>query len=112
MPYISRYKQELLDELIDKLFTKLCNESSKEIDYGAVEYCIFRLLQKLAELNMRFTNLNSLVGVLETTKAEVIRRLLGPYEDLKLIQNWKEDASKLSTTGDTSTTSSSPNTEE
>ena len=61
------------------MLSKLYNDKEKTIDYGALEYCIFRLVQKLSETNRCFTVLNSLVGVLETTKAEIIRRILGPY---------------------------------
>jgi hypothetical protein len=89
MPYISKYHQSLLDPHIDKIHGLVAPDSDK-IDYGALEYTIFRLVQLVANDKMKFANLNALVGTLETTKAEVLRRLLGPYEDLKLISSWKE----------------------
>ncbi len=48
------------------------------------------MMQQLAKQNMKFTNLNSLIGVLETTKAEILARLITPYESLKLLDNWAE----------------------
>lgn len=90
MPYIKREAQLKLDPEIDALLKKLC---TTEHDYiaGEVEYCIFRLIQELSREDMCFTTLNELIGVLETTKLEVTRRLLGPLEDLKLIEQWKSN---------------------
>lgn len=88
MPYIKKEAQQLYDEQIEKLAATL---STPNIDYGHVEYVIFRIVQRLAESNMKFTNLNALIGVLETSKLEIVRRILGPKEDLSLIGNWAED---------------------
>ncbi len=90
MPYIDKYRQELIDEEINKLINKL--KSANDVDYGAVEYLFFRVLHLLSQGDLRrFANMNALVGVLETTKAEFITRILQPYEALKLIDNWKQD---------------------
>lgn len=86
MPYIDSYRRDLLDEHIEKLFNKLHN--GKEIDYGAVEYIIFKLFIQLTGVNKRFNTLNSLVGVLETTKAEYLNKIVSPYEGDKLLEDW------------------------
>lgn len=87
MPYISSSIQEEYKLLLDPLIEKL----KRFYSMGDIEFCIFYILQNLTIGEYRkFTVMNSLVGVLETTKAEFIRRILGPYEDLKLIDNWSE----------------------
>ncbi len=100
MPYISKNLQEKVDPQIDKLFElfafhgmNLGEGQEPKINYGLLEYIVFRFIQKIAILPeyQKFEFLNGLVGVLETTKLEFIRRILGPKEDLKLIENWKDE---------------------
>jgi hypothetical protein len=86
MPYIDSYKRSLLDEHIDKLINKL--QDVDGADYGATEYIFFKILCKLADAKMKFTNLNSLIGVLETTKLIFADKYLKPYEDKKLHDSW------------------------
>lgn len=64
------------------------NEKDKVIDFGALEYTFFKILQVISIEFRNFTNLSGLVGVLETTKAEFIERIIKPYESLKLIDSW------------------------
>lgn len=64
------------------------NEKDRVIDFGALEYTFFKILHTISTEFRNFTNLNGLVGVIETTKAEFINRILQPYESLKLIDSW------------------------
>lgn len=88
MPYIPSIIQEKYKPLLDPLIEEL----KLYYSMGDLEFCFFYILQKLASGDMRkFLTMNALVGVLETTKAEFIRRIMGPYEDLKLIDSWAEN---------------------
>lgn len=85
MPYIDSYKRDLLDNDLEKLILKL-TANPKDIDYGSIEYVMFKILAAVAETKYRFTNLNALVGVLETTKMEFGDKFLKPYEEKKLLE--------------------------
>ncbi len=86
MPYIDSYKKNLLDKDIKPLVNKLL--AGDNIDYGSIEYVFFRILIEAAEVSKRFTNLNSLAGVLTTTQFEFIDKILRPYENSKHLSEW------------------------
>ncbi len=93
MPYIGSYKKQLIDELIPKIEILLDNSRNEEakdnlIDYGAFEYLIFKLMCNLTKIKPNFSNMNSLVGIMETTKLEYRDKILGPYEDSKLLEEF------------------------
>ncbi len=73
------------------------DEDSKEIQYGNIEYVFFRIMYEAAEIKKRFTNLNSLVGILATTDREFVDKIVKPYENSKLLSEWsgKNLTSKL-----------------
>lgn len=86
MPYIPRIRQEKLDPHIQNLLDQM-----KIDNMGDLEYVFFAILLAFSHGDMRkFAQMNSLIGVLETTKAEFIKRVMGPYESLKLIDSWYE----------------------
>lgn len=55
---------------------------------GELNYKISILLdQYIADCGLNYTVLNEVIGVLECAKMEIYRRVVAPYEDVKLCDN-------------------------
>jgi hypothetical protein len=82
VPYIAADSRPALDPLIEALAREIGSD-----DYeGRLNYAITRLcLEVMPEL--RYKQLNSLVGVLECAKLELYRRAAAPYEDAQAARN-------------------------
>ena len=82
MPYI---KKEQRDELQDELISLL---KEMKFEEGEMNYIITFLLHEFVIQNgLCYKTLNSAVGILECSKEEFVRRVVSPYEDLKIMQN-------------------------
>ena len=79
MPYIKQEKRERLDKEISMLTGAMKGEP------GELSYVITKLLQ--AWYPVSYEGLSQIVGVLELTKQEFIRRVVEPYEDDKIKHN-------------------------
>jgi hypothetical protein len=83
MPYLPKEKKKEIetDGHIDIL--------SEKIDCaGDINYVITRLIQNyVKKKGLRYENLNSVVGALESCKLEFYRRVVSPYENLKAKEN-------------------------
>jgi len=53
---------------------------------GEINYIITRLCDAMLE-DVRYSKINSLIGVLECAKLELYRRVAAPYEDDKIESN-------------------------
>ena len=77
MPYI---KQENRESLLRYPLTIA--------DAGELNYSITKLIDVYVSLHgLKYETLNAIVGVLECAKAEFYRRVVAPYEDLKIQEN-------------------------
>lgn len=57
-------------------------------DAGELNYVITEaLIGYLRVKGLRYATLNEIVGVLECAKAEFQRRIVAPYEDMKIAEN-------------------------
>jgi hypothetical protein len=54
---------------------------------GELNYCITNMCLKFLGSNPRYTDFNTVIGVLECAKLEMYRRAVAPYEDTKIIEN-------------------------
>lgn len=79
MPYISKSKREFIDPALDSF--KFMTFDSADIDIGTLNYIITRIL--LMTKPERYSDYNSLVGVLECVKLELYRRVVSEFEDKK-----------------------------
>jgi hypothetical protein len=52
---------------------------------GEINYIITTILKEVYPL--RYFNLNRAIGVMESCKLEFYRRVVGPYEDVKIREN-------------------------
>lgn len=83
MPYIDQDQRAVIDQDIDELLQHVSG-----CTVGELNYLITRILsQWVFENNTNYSNINSVIGVLECAKLEFYRRLAAPYEDKKIEQN-------------------------
>lgn len=81
MPYINEEQREEIDELIFPL-------ASLTPTTGKINYTITRLIHEIIMRNhLSYDLLNSMVGVLECAKQELLRQVVAPYEDKKKDEN-------------------------
>jgi hypothetical protein len=81
MPYVTR---QVRDELDDKI-----NYAGRTIaSAGELNYLITNLVQEfITEQGKSYDTINSAIGALECAKLELYRRIVAPYEELKIQQN-------------------------
>lgn len=92
MPYIPKELRPALDKTIEELACKItdaCNDPQKPwIEAaGLLNYCITRLIMLLLPLNMKYWQIALMTGVIENVKQELYRKVAGPFEDSKCLQN-------------------------
>lgn len=76
-PYIKQADRENLDI-----------SNIKPSDAGELNYVISSLVsQYLERKEVRYTNLNEIIGVLTAVQKEFYRRVVAPYEDKKIEEN-------------------------
>ena len=84
MPYVEKSSRERYDAAIAALVSLL-----RRAPAGEVNYCVTRLatawLDSLGPVS--YTNLNAVIGILESAKLELYRRCVAPYETGKAAQN-------------------------
>jgi hypothetical protein len=85
MPYITPELREDFEEPLQNLIKLLDWVDADRID-GTMNYIITRLIRSQYN-NGRYAEYNSAIGVLECAKLELYRKAIGPYEDIKLIEN-------------------------
>ena len=81
MPYIKMEDRKKYEEVLEKLIDLLKSQTIERID-GELNYVITRILKESYPL--RYFNLNRAMGVLECAKLEFYRRVVAPYEDIKI----------------------------
>ena len=84
MPYIKQEDRNKLDIYIEEL----CQALSQDNNEGEYNYAITKLIHNyVASKGKNYKTLNSAVGILECAKAEFIRVVVSPYEDIKIKEN-------------------------
>jgi hypothetical protein len=84
MPYIAPERRRLYDEAVAALAAKLDGNTPG----GDINYIVTRLLTQWIEARgLSYAVIADAVGVLETAKLELYRRVAGPYEDRKIEEN-------------------------
>ena len=81
MPYINHAMRKKLNPDIEALADALYRDGN--IDDGEVNFAITRLLCLTYGLNIKYSVINRIMGVLECVKLEFYRRIAAPYEDTK-----------------------------
>ena len=84
MPYINQTDRVKFDYALDTIVALLKRNPNYE---GDLNYCLSHLVNALLEDNLRYAEVNRIIGALECAKLEIYRRLVAPYEDLKVDEN-------------------------
>ena len=80
MPYIEKDRRRTLDPLVADLVKELGKVRAEDLD-GEISYVITKLLK--SSYGLRYYTLNRAIGVLECSKQEFYRTVVGPYEEQK-----------------------------
>lgn len=81
MPYIKDKDRQVFEGAIQEINNVMMNP-------GELNYVITRLIHGYVNFHgLSYDSLNDAVGVLECAKQEFIRRVVGPYEDIKIKSN-------------------------
>ncbi|KKL22843.1 hypothetical protein LCGC14_2431340 [marine sediment metagenome] len=83
MPYITAEQRKKYDGTIDALVSSI--DGPGELNYVITKICHKCLYPKLG--NYGYTDLNRIMGVLESVKQEFYRKVVVPYENLKRLKN-------------------------
>jgi len=76
MPYIRKQYKELIDK---GYFPK---------NAGELNYAMSKIFSKyIEEKGLCYKNINDILGAIEGSKMEFYRRVVAPYEDLKIREN-------------------------
>jgi hypothetical protein len=81
MPYIKPEDRPKYDKVLTEIIEMLKAQPVERVD-GELNYCVTRILKGVYP--PKYFNYNRAVGVLECIKLEFYRRMVGPYEDIKI----------------------------
>jgi len=84
MPYIREAKREQIESELDQLIIKFL-ETDEGGTAGRLNYVISSMVGAILKNDDRtsYARINELIGVLESSKLELYRRVAAPYEDDK-----------------------------
>lgn len=89
MPYIKQDKRNVLDPHVDLLLNELrgleSDDPSNNME-GNLNYIITRMLKRIY-VGGGYRGINDAIGMLESCKLEIYRKVAGPYEDQKEFEN-------------------------
>lgn len=86
MPYIVPMHRFLLQEEITPLAECLA-AMDKSQRPGAMNYALSRLIKEVYGEDLKYSQYNEIIGMLESCKLEFYRAQVGPYEDKKRWEN-------------------------
>lgn len=91
MPYITKQERVQLDPYINQIVStiRLMEEKDLTLNDGRLNYTICRILIGVLGLVglPQYHKLNTMVGIMESVKLELTRRITNPYEDTKIEKN-------------------------
>jgi len=85
MPYIEDHKFRKLYSSSTKELTSILKRIPKKKMHGHLNYILTKLI---VDINPQgYKELNAIIGTLECMKLELYRRMVAPYEDIKIKEN-------------------------
>jgi len=86
MPYIPQEDRQSLEHQLQELTVRLA--TNPEEFAGRMNYALSALINGIIkERGVSYTVINDIIGVLESVKLELYRRVAIPYEDSKIKEN-------------------------
>lgn len=88
MPYIKQNYRIQFNEGIEELVKKinLISDIDNQSKDGLLNYIFTTLMDRVYE-NRNYHVYNEMIGTLECCKLELYRRMISPYEDIKIREN-------------------------
>ena len=81
MPYILKEGRKSFDPFLEEI-------GPHTIAAGDLNYCITHLCHSYLKAHGKsYSVMNDIIGVLEAAKMEFNRRIVAPYEDIKIVEN-------------------------
>ena len=81
MPYIQKHRRPVFDKHLKTIGPHTASQ-------GDLNYCITVLLHEYLKAHgQSYATMNDCIGVLEAAKMEFYRRIVAPYEDIKIQEN-------------------------
>jgi hypothetical protein len=81
MPYIKQDDRNKFNTHCDRISEEATCE-------GDLNYAFSRILHTyLKKKGIKYSNMNNIIGMLECCKLEMYRKIIGPYEELKITEN-------------------------
>jgi len=88
MPYIKKEEREFYEEIILKVVEYLYNEQGKDSAKGHLNFLFTSIIKEyIRREGINYSLCNDMMGVLESCKQELYRRVVAPYEDKKIQEN-------------------------
>lgn len=88
MPYISPQHRDIIDSQLDEFEHPLPMQYPlSSLNAGALNYVITKLLRLWLGPTLSYERMNAAIGVLEAAKLEMYRRVVAPYEYVKMKEN-------------------------
>lgn len=86
MPYLTQEFRGFRKKTVDEL-KRLSKEESR-LSGGEFNFIVSTLInEQLKQFGCTYKQVNDIIGALECCKLELYRRVLAPYEDIKIKQN-------------------------
>lgn len=79
MPYVNKARRPCLDDVVEQMY--LMDVEA----YGDINYILFAFCKR--HVKPSYNNYKNFCGELRQCATEIERRLLGPYEDRKILEN-------------------------
>ena len=83
MPYIHKDKRSTIDFYLNSILEQIDDKTCA----GDLNYILTKIIIAALGPNPNYDRYNSIVGMLECCKLELVRRKLSPYEDTKIESN-------------------------
>ncbi len=84
MPYIKKEQRPAIDRLVVPLITHLQSLPLEDQD-GSLNYAVTKIIKHVYP--QKYFHFNRALGVLATITQELYRKIIGPYEDIKISEN-------------------------
>lgn len=88
MPYIKQEQRPDIDELVTPLLDHLKSLPLEDQD-GSLNYAVTKIIKNLYP--KKYFHFNRALGVMTAITSELYRKIIGPYEDTKIIENGDVD---------------------
>ena len=84
MPYIKKEQRPEIDALVNPLIEHIKNLPVEDQD-GSLNYAITKTIKGIYPI--KYFHINRALGVLSAVTQEFYRKIVGPYEDIKIKEN-------------------------